>query len=89
VPSSSTLLLISARMGRTVTAQDLLEAAERAASATIEAVTGSQGQRGWHVTLDGCARCRSRQYASLHNLASCRSATHGATPIWCVRAIAC
>jgi hypothetical protein len=36
--------IVSARLGRTVTAQDLLEAAERAASATIEAVTGSQGR---------------------------------------------
>jgi phosphoribosylcarboxyaminoimidazole (NCAIR) mutase len=36
--------IASAHQGRTVTAQDLLEAAERAASATIEAVTGSQGR---------------------------------------------
>jgi hypothetical protein len=40
----ATATIISARLGRTVTAQDLLEAAERVASATVEAVTGSQGR---------------------------------------------
>jgi hypothetical protein len=41
--------LVSARLGRAVKAQDLLEAAERAAAATIEAVTGSQ-RRGAGMT---------------------------------------